>query len=443
MARKNRRRKPLPEGLFEASVDALTSDARGVARIDGKATFIAGALPGETVQFRYTRCKSKYDEGIVEQIQLASSDRVEPRCEYHLICGGCSLQHLSAEAQVRIKQQSLLDNLQQIGKVSPLEVLPPMTGERWGYRRKARLGVRDVKAKGRVLVGFREQNNRYLADIHSCEVLDTSVGHRLEELSDLIGRMHGRQKIAQIEVAIGDAMTALVFRNLEPLDDHDLGVLTDYAKQTGLYIYLQPGDAETIEPLWPVAPRLTYEIPTYEIQIEFLPSDFTQVNASINQKMVAAAIELLQLEPEESVLDLFCGLGNFTAAIARKVDQVTGIEGDAGLLERARMNAANNKLDNIQYFSANLFEDISLQAWSNHHYDKLLLDPPRSGAQQIVENIGRINPRRIVYVSCHPATLARDAGILAASGYRLLQTGIMDMFPHTMHVESIAVFEKA
>ena len=442
MARKRNRRKPIPEGLFDASIDSLTSDARGVARIDGKATFINGALPGEQVQFRYTRCKSKYDEGVIENVISASPDRVAPKCEYHLICGGCSLQHLSSKAQVQMKQQQLLDNFQQIGKVSPEEVLPPMMGDHWGYRRKARLGVRDVKAKGRVLVGFREQSNRYLADIHSCEVLHESVGYRLDELSGLIGSMHGRQVIAQIEVAVSDDVTALVFRNLEPLDDYDLDILINYAKQSGLNIYLQPGGEETIKPLWPETSTLSYAIPEYDIQIEFLPSDFTQVNASINQQMVTAAIDLLQIKSDESVLDLFCGLGNFTSAIARKAQQVTGIEGDRGLVDRARVNAKNNKLDNIQFSVANLFEDISLQSWSNHEYDKLLLDPPRSGAQAIVENISRINPGRIVYVSCHPATLARDAGILVDSGYRLLQAGIMDMFPHTMHVESIAVFER-
>jgi len=254
--------------------------------------------------------------------------------------------------------------------------------------------------------------------------------------------MHGRQVIAQIEVAVSDEVTALVFRNLEPLDDYDLSILTNYAKQSGLNIYLQHGDAETIKPLWPEASSLSYTIPEYDIQIEFLPADFTQVNASINQQMVSATIDLLHVKSDESVLDLFCGLGNFTTAIARKAHQVTGIEGDAGLVDRARQNALNNHLDNIQFSVANLFEDIALQAWSNHDYDKLLLDPPRSGAQAIVENISRINPGRIVYVSCHPATLARDAGILVDSGYRLLQTGIMDMFPHTMHVESIAVFER-
>jgi 23S rRNA (uracil1939-C5)-methyltransferase len=428
--------------LFDASIDSLTSDARGVARIGDKATFINGALPGEQVQFRYTRCKSKYDEGVIENVISASPDRVEPKCEYHLICGGCSLQHLSPKAQVLMKQQQLLDNFQQIGKVSPEEVLPPMMGDRWGYRRKARLGVRDVKAKGRVLVGFREQSNRYLADIHSCEVLHPSVGYRLDELSDLIGSMHGRQVIAQIEVAVSDDVTALVFRNLEPLDDYDLSILINYARQSGLNLYLQSGGEETIKPLWPETSTLSYTIPEYDIQIEFLPSDFTQVNASINQQMVTASIDLLQIKSDEAVLDLFCGLGNFTSAIARKAQQVTGIEGDTGLVDRARENAKNNKLDNIQFSVANLFEDISLQSWSNHEYDKLLLDPPRSGAQAIVENISRINPGRIVYVSCHPATLARDAGILVDSGYRLLQAGIMDMFPHTMHVESIAVFER-
>jgi 23S rRNA (uracil1939-C5)-methyltransferase len=443
VVRKRNRKKRIPEGLFQASIDSLTSDARGVARIDGKATFIDGALPGETVQFRYTRCKSRFDEGIVETVITASADRVEPKCPYHLLCGGCSLQHLSADAQITLKQQSLLDSFTQIGKVEPDKVMLPLTGDRWGYRRKARLGVRDVKAKGRVLVGFREKSNRYLADIHSCEVLHPSVGQRLDELSDLIGRLHARQTIAQIEVAVSDEQTALVFRHLEPLDEHDRQLLTDYARQTGLYIYLQPGGVETITPLWPLEPALSYGIPDYGVEISFLPSDFTQVNASINQQMVKLAIDLLQLQSDDHVLDLFCGLGNFTAAIASRGNRVTGVEADAGLIERARQNATNNQLDNIHYHVANLFEDISLQSWSQQPYDKLLLDPPRSGAQAVAEQIRRINPKRIVYVSCHPASLARDAGILVSNGYRLVQAGVMDMFPHTMHVESIAVFEKS
>lgn len=442
MPGKRSRRKRVPAGLFEASIDALTSDARGIARINEKITFIDGALPGEQVKFRYKCCKPQYDEGVVEQVVSASSDRVEPLCQYHLVCGGCSLQHLSSAAQIEFKQHLLLSELQQTGKVAPDKILAPIRGEGWGYRRKARLGVRDVKPKNRVLVGFREKNNRYLTDMRSCEVLDHSVGHRLDELSDLIAKMHGRQVIAQIEVAVSDSHTALVFRHLEKLDPHDLDILTDYAKQTGLIIYLQPGGTNTITPLWPPAPRLSYAMPGHDIQVEFLPSDFIQVNASVNQKMVSAAVELLQLQADDNVLDLFCGLGNFTSVIARSVKQITGVEGDSGAVYRARQNAKLNQLHNIQFHVANLFEDISLQAWSNQQYNKLLLDPPRSGAQAVVEKIDRIDPARIVYISCSLASLVRDTGILLSHGYHLLQAGVVDMFPHTVQIESIAVFEK-
>lgn len=442
MARKRRRGKVVPEGLFEASIDSLASDARGVAHIEGKATFIDGALPGEAVVFRYTRCRSKYDEGVVEQVVEPSPDRVIPKCEYASICGGCSLQHLSPAAQIRMKQQTLLDNLKQIGGVEPASVLPALTGDTWGYRRKARLGVRDVRAKGRVLVGFREQRNRYLADIKSCEVLHPTVGHRLEALSDLIGLLHARTSIAQIEVAVSDELTALVFRHMEPIDDHDGLLLIDYAKNNDCCIYLQSGGVDTITPLWPTSPCLQYRLETFDITLEFLPSDFTQVNASINVKMSAQAVDLLEINEDDHVLDLFCGLGNFTLACATRAPRVTGVEGEPGLVERAKSNAKKNQLNNVEFHTADLFSDITSQAWSHRNYDKLLLDPPRSGAQNIVENIRQIKPQRIVYVSCHPGTLARDAGILSAQGYHLLSAGVMDMFPHTTHVESMAIFER-
>ncbi len=442
MARKRSRRKPLPEGLFEAVIDSLTSDARGVAHIDGKATFIDGALPGETVQFSYTKCKSKYDEGKTEAVLIASEDRVEPKCPHALLCGGCSLQHLKSEAQIRMKQETLLTNLKQMGQVEPEEILSPLTASFWGYRRKARLGVRDVPAKGRVLVGFREARNRYLAELESCAVLHPSVGAHFMDLSELIGSLHARKEIAQIEVAVSDDTTALVFRHMVELDQHDREQLIAYGQKYQQAIYLQSGGVETITPLWPESPQLQYRLDDYDVAIDFLPSDFTQVNAEINQKMVALAIAYLEIEPDDHVLDLFCGLGNFTSAIARSAKHVTGVEGDDGLVERARQNAEKNRLDNAQFFSANLFEDITAQSWIHQKYDRLLLDPPRSGAQEVVENIDRIDPKRIVYVSCHPATLARDAGILATKGYRCLSAGVMDMFPHTMHVESIAVFEK-
>jgi 23S rRNA (uracil1939-C5)-methyltransferase len=440
MARKRSRRKPVPEGLHDARIEALSSDARGIARIDGKTTFIEGALPEEQVTFRYTRSKASYDEGVLEDVVEHSEHRVTPRCEYHLVCGGCSLQHLSSESQIALKQKILHDNLRQIGQVIPDETLEPITGEQWGYRRKARLGVRDVKAKGRVLVGFREKSNRYLADIHSCEVLHQSVGQRIDELSDLIGSLHGRLDIAQIEVAVSDDATALVFRNMQALDEHDLQLLTKFARKFDYCIYLQPGNIESIQPLWPESPRLAYSLADHDVVMEFLPGDFTQVNASVNSLMVERAIEQLQLQQDDTVLDLFCGLGNFTLPIARQAGFVIGVEGDQGLVQRAQWNAENNKIKNVSFHTADLFEEMDPQILRHRKVNKLLLDPPRSGAQAVVEQVERIDPERIVYVSCHTATLARDAGILSHKGYRLVKAGVMDMFPHTMHVESMAVF---
>ena len=442
MVRKRSRRKPVPEGLHKAQVEKLSSDARGIARIDGKTTFIEGALPGEVVMFRYTRCKSSFDEGITEQVITAAAERVEPRCEYHLVCGGCSMQHLSGEAQVKMKQQILLDNLAQIGKTMPPGILPPIKGEQWGYRRKARLGVRDVKAKGRVLVGFREKSNRYLADIHSCDVLHPSVGQRLDDLSDLIGTLNGRQVIAQIEVAVSDEETALVFRNLQQLDEHDVEKLIAFAQKHVFTVYLQPGNPQTMQLLWPATSRLSYTLTGFGIEIEFQPADFTQVNSSVNTQMVARAIELLELEPSDNVLDLFCGLGNFTLPVSRYVKHVTGVEGDESLLQRARINADINHISNVSFYQADLFKEISDRLFHARRFNKLLLDPPRSGAEYVAHQIKRINPERIVYVSCHTATLARDTEILQRNGYQLLKAGVMDMFPHTMHVESMAVFAK-
>ncbi len=442
MASKRSRRRPVPKGLFEARIDSFSSDARGIAHIDGKATFIEGALPGEKVLFGYIRSKSKYDEGMVEQILEPSPDRVKPKCPHAMVCGGCSLQHLNARAQIELKQQSLLADLLRIGEVVPDEILKPMIGDNWGYRRKARLGVRDVPAKGRVLVGFREARGRYLAELESCAVLHPSVGEHLMDLSELIGRLDARSSIAQIEVAISDDKTALVFRHLETLGADDLTKLETYARKYNQIIYLQPGGVETVRPLWPKNPELTYRLESFDIYMSFLPTDFIQINASINQKMVSRVVELLEIQANESVLDVFCGIGNFTSAIARKAGSVTGVEGDARLIERARKNSIDNGIANIQYHVADLFEDITDQAWIKTGHDKMLLDPPRPGAREVVREIARINPSRIVYVSCHSATMARDAGILKCQGYHCLMAGVMDMFPHTMHVESIAVFEK-
>jgi 23S rRNA (uracil1939-C5)-methyltransferase len=440
---KGRRKSRLPEHPVRVAIESLSHDGRGVAHVEGKTVFVDGALPGEEVSFRYMRRTRKHDEGRVCEVHVASAHRVEPKCAAFAICGGCSLQHLAPEQQILAKQQTLLDNLQRIGKVQPERVLEPLTGPVWGYRNKARLGVKYVRNKGRVLVGFREKRSPYLADIARCEVLHPSVGPRLEELAELIQGMQARERIAQIEVAVGENSAVLVFRNLVPLSPADTRALVDYAKQTGLHLYLQPAGPDSVRLLWPQDSQLSYRLPDDDLTLSFLPTDFTQVNPAINPPMIAQALELLDLRPEHRVLDLFCGLGNFSLPMARRAAQVVGVEGEAGLVQRARENAAANGIDHVEYHAVELSGDLLHWPWMRQHYDRILLDPPRSGAQDMVAQLGKLGAERIVYVACHPGSLAHDAGILVHElGYRLVTAGVMDMFPHTAHVESMALFER-
>ena len=371
----------------------------------------------------------------------ASEHRVEPKCAHADICGGCSLQHLAPEQQIRYKQQTLLDNLERIGQVTPETVLPPLTGPHWGYRHKARLGVKHVRKKGRVLVGFREKGGRFLADLTRCEVLHESVGPRLQELAELIQGTEARERIAQIEVAIGDKVTVLVFRNLDPLSAADTEILRNYAKLSGLHIHLQPKGPDSCHALYPEHAELGYHIPDYQLKMEFKATDFTQVNPVINLAMINQALALMDLRYEDNVLDLFCGLGNFTLPIARHAGGVMGVEGETGLVQRAWENAKRNNIENAWFAVTDLSEDPAQQQWMKNSYTKVLIDPPRSGAAEMMPHIARLNPERIVYVSCHPGSLARDAGMLVNDhGYKLTSAGVMDMFPHTTHVESMALF---
>lgn len=438
-----RRRKRLPKEPVEAFIESLSHDGRGVTHINGKAIFIDGALPNEKVMFQYTSKRRKHDEGTTLEVLTESEDRVEPKCAHFGICGGCSLQHLSAEAQIVYKQQSMLDNLKHIGKVEPDEVFAPITAESWGYRRKARLGVKFVFKKGKVLVGFREKRNSFLADITQCEVLHTSVGHCLTDLQDLITQLDAKQTIPQIEVSIGDQQVSLIFRHLEELSDGDINQLTQFGIDSGFQIYLQSGGPDTVSLLHPQQAELFYEHPAFNTRVDFGPLDFIQVNTKINHQMVVKAVELLDLNENDHVLDLFCGLGNFTLPIAKTAAHVTGVEGDYKMVERAKAIARHNNIENTSYHFCNLMEDMQREKWLKQTYDKVLLDPPRLGAKEVIDYFGKLSPKRVVYVSCHPGTLARDAGELVNThGYRLLGVGVMDMFPHTAHVESIAVFEK-
>jgi 23S rRNA (uracil1939-C5)-methyltransferase len=440
---KRNRNKRLPEPCASIEVESLVHDGRCVAHRDGKAVFIDGALPGESVGFEYLATHRNFDEGRVTQIQRPSADRVEPRCPHFGLCGGCSLQHMDAAAQVKAKQALLLDNLERIGRVVPESILSPLTGPVWGYRTKARLGVKHVRNKGRVLVGFREKRRSLVAELTRCEVLHPSIGGQLEALAGLVDRMDARARLPQIEVAVSDTVTALVFRHLDPLTAADRTLLQQFGEEHNLHMYLQSAGPDSVELLWPESSCLRYELPAQDVVIEFRPTDFTQINPGINRQIVDRVLQLLEPKPEDSVLDLFCGLGNFTLPLARYAGAVTGIEGEAGLVSRACDNALLNGIENARFHVADLSADNTEAPWAGGPYGKVLLDPPRRGAAEIIDVLGNIRPVRIVYVSCHPGSLARDAGRLVNEfGYRLEQAGVMDMFPHTAHVESIALFER-
>ncbi len=441
---RRRRRQRLPQEPVQARVESLSHDGRGVARVEGKATFIHGALPGEEVMFRYTGRRKSHDEGEVVEVLEASPSRVAPRCPHFGLCGGCSLQHLEATEQIHYKQQTLADAFRHIGKVEPESWLPPLVGESpWGYRRKARLGVKNVPRKGRVLVGFRERSSSFVADMDSCEVLHPKIGQALTALSELIAGLSIASRLPQIEVAMDDSRCVLIFRILEPLSDEDRERLRRFGQERDFIIYTQNGGPETVAPLDEAA-DLHYALPEFDLSLHFHPTDFTQVNSDINRRMIHRAVELLQPEKEDRVLDLFCGIGNFTLPLATRAGQVTGVEGAAELVARARENARRNGLDNARFFTANLYESLEAEPWLKESFDKALLDPPRSGAFEILAHLPRMGVERLVYVSCYPGTLGRDAGELVHRlGYRLVSAGVMDMFPHTAHVESIALFEKS
>jgi 23S rRNA (uracil1939-C5)-methyltransferase len=442
--RRRSRRKKLPQEPVEATIQSLTPECRGFAHINGKATFVDFALPGERVMFKYTKTSSKFDEGMAVEVLEASTDRVEPPCEHFGVCGGCSLQHMHADAQIQAKQNTLLNHLQHMAQVEPETVLEPLLGPTLGYRYKARLGVRYVAKKEKVLVGFREKSSAFLANLNSCKVLHASVGERLEQLGCLIMGMEARQTIPQIEVAVSDTKTTLIFRHLKPLSNSDTQALIDFAKAENIQIFLQSGGADTVKPLCPEQPdTLFYEIKNHGVRIEFHPLDFTQVNPVINNQMLDRALEFLDLNDQDKVLDLFCGLGNFTLPMAKYAGHVTGVEGSDAMVVKARDNARLNKIENVEFHGADLSVDLTAYSWLKQAYDKILLDPPRSGAMEMLKYLGKLKAKRIVYVSCHPATLARDAKVLIHDyGYKLTSAGVMDMFPHTAHVESIAVFDK-
>nr|WP_103075855.1 23S rRNA (uracil(1939)-C(5))-methyltransferase RlmD [Lysobacter silvestris] len=431
---------------FEVRITDLSHDGRGVARREegvhaGKAIFVSGALPGERVMVEQTGKSRHFDEARTLDVLEASPDRVEPRCPHFGTCSGCVLQHLDAGAQIALKQQVLLENLERIGHVTPKQVLPALTGSAWGYRRKGRFSVKRVEKKDKTLVGFRETDPRFVADLRECHTVVPQLGMKVAALSTLVDSLDGRADIPQIEFIAGDQDVVLVFRHLQPLSDNDQAALAAFAVEHGFTIFLQPGGLSSVHPLQEPAPELSFALPEWNVELAFRPLDFIQVNGDLNRGMIALALELLDPQADDHILDLFCGLGNFTLPLARVAGRVTGVEGDAGLVQRARDNAQRNGLANADFHAADLSVELRGQPWLKQPYTKLLLDPPRSGAIEVLKQLPLDGLERIVYVSCHPGSLARDAGWLVnEAGWTLQSAGAMDMFPQTAHVESIAVF---
>jgi 23S rRNA (uracil1939-C5)-methyltransferase len=427
-------------------IESLDHEGRGIAHADGKVIFIEGALTGERVTYSSYRKKNNYEQAKVEQILKNSFMRVQPKCPVFGVCGGCSMQHLDPRAQVAVKQRVLEDNLQRIGKVKPEVILPPIYGQPWGYRQRARLSVRHVLKKDKTLVGFREQNGKYVADMRHCEILTPKIASLLPLLGELNEKFTVRDIMPQIEVAVGERVDVLVLRILAALTPSDEALIREFADKHQVQFWTQTKGPETVVPFYPLdAPHLSYSLPEFGITMPFAPTEFTQVNSDMNRLMVSRAMRLLDPQPLERIADFFCGLGNFTLPIARSGAQVLGMEGSDALVKRARQNAEYNGLTgNTEYRSMNLFELNDTELAKLGRFDKWLVDPPRDGAIELMKSISdAIAPRRIVYVSCSPSTLARDAEVLVhAKGYALKAAGVMNMFPQTSHVESIAVFEK-
>jgi 23S rRNA (uracil1939-C5)-methyltransferase len=428
-----------------ANIESLDQEGRGVGHIDGKVIFIEGALPGEKVVYRTTRSKSSYEIGKLVEILKSSPLRVEPKCPHFGVCGGCAMQHVEVSAQVAAKQRMLEDNLWHIAKVRPESMLPPIYGPSWGYRHKARLRVRFVPLKGGVLVGFNEKASSYVAVMRQCEILPPHISALIVPLQEMLARLSIKDRIPQIEVAVGEQVSVLVLRILDKLEPADEPVIREFADRHGVQIWLQTKGPETATPFHPLdAPQLSYSLPEYDLVYPFMPTEFTQVNPYINRVLVRRAMGLLDPQPGERIADFFCGLGNFTLPIARKGATVLGMEGSAALVSRARESAERNGLGHaVEFRQADLFEKTPESLAALGHFDKWLVDPPRDGAVELIKALPDDDggPSRIVYVSCNPATLARDAGMLVqVKGYRMAAAGVVNMFPHTAHVESIALF---
>jgi 23S rRNA (uracil1939-C5)-methyltransferase len=449
----------------EGVVAAITHEGEGIVR-GGKTAFVVGALPGERVRFQRTKRHKQHDDARLIEVLEPASDRVQPRCAHFGVCGGCALQHLAPESQLSVKQLELRDNLERVAQVVPDEWLEPLRGPVWNYRRRARLGAKYVAKKGRVVVGFRERSAPYVAALDRCEVLAAPADSLITPLSEMLTGLSIRERLPQIEVAVADNAVALVLRVLTPPSPEDLAKLSAFEKSHDVRLYLQSAGLDSVRRLWPqigdlppnlsatsgtaqppAEPALTYRLPAFDLTFEFAPTDFIQINAPINEALVSRAIDLLNPEPGSTVLDLFCGLGNFTLPLARRAARVIGVEGDRDLVKRAAANAARNGIHTAEFHVADLSQPpgdtpATAPRWAKIPVPYVLLDPPRAGAREMLPTVARLGPKRVLYISCHPGSLARDTGMLVHQyGFRLRAAGVLDMFPHTTHVESLAVFE--
>lgn len=436
------RRNRVPAEPITVTIHDLAHDGRGVAKVAEKVVFVDGALPREEVIATYTKVKKEYDEAQTTEVLVVSEDRVEPFCDVYGICGGCRLQHLDADRQIDFKAEQLKSNLSRQAGLTEYQQLPNLRGESQHYRYKARLGVKHVPAKERVLVGFRERLTPYIVDMHRCPILEEKIDALIDPLSTMIGQLSIASKLPQIEVAVGDEAHALSFRILEAPTEEDLAIFKAFEAEHDLIIYLQPGNESTTIALTEkgASDQALYYRLLDNLTLYFKPYHFTQVNPAMNNKMVKQALSLLDLQGDEQVLDLFCGLGNFTLALATQAQNVIGVEGDKSLTDWAGRNAEFNQISNVEFHCADLTQDQKDAPWMNRYYDAILIDPPRSGALEMMPYLGTLLPKKILYVSCHPATLARDLAVLTKEyPYELVSAGVMDMFPHTAHVESMAL----
>lgn len=438
-----RKRKPIPTEPITATILRLSHDGRGIAEINGKTTFVFGALPGETVSFLYTRLHTKYDEGRVVDVITPSADRAAPICAHFGVCGGCALQHMSPALQISRKLDAVKDLFSQ-NNVAPTHWMEPITGPSQHYRRKARLSVKHVHKKEKVLVGFRERQGRYVADCSLCPILPPVIGEHLNDFSALIETLEAKETIPQIEISIVDDVNAIIIRHLKPLCDSDTNAFIDFCKTNNLVLYFQPKGPATVHRVHPDNTlNMQYHLSNHDLTLDFHPTGFIQVNEDINNKMITLALKYLALTKEDTVFDAFCGIGNFSLPIAQLANKVIGVEGDETAVTLASNNANKNGLHNCEFSVGNLFEPDNAAPYAQP-FDKVLLDPPRSGAKELLAAMLPVwQAKRIVYIACDPSTLARDAAIITAAGYTCETVGILDMFPHTHHVESMAVFNIA